>query len=119
MSLIDTVILGAIAGFTIFLGLPIARLRNPRPAWQAFLSSLATGILLFLLWDILSKAKEPIDTALGAARDGDVAGLIGLVYVDRTLVRRRKIGVQTNPAQLALMIAMGIGVHNFAEGLAI
>ena len=36
MSFADTVILGAIAGFTIFLGLPIARLRNPRPAWQAF-----------------------------------------------------------------------------------
>src|SRR5712691_8210044 len=134
MNLIDTVILGAIAGFTIFLGLPIARLRNPRPGLQAFVSAVATGILLFLLWDILSKAKEPIDSALGLARGGDAtdflilltvfgagvaAGLIGLVYVDRLLVRQRKVGVQTTPAQLALMIAVGIGVHNFSEGLAI
>src|SRR5260370_1277073 len=134
MNLTDTVILGAIAGFTIFLGLPIARLRSPRPVWQAFLSAAATGILLFLLWDILSKAKEPIDTALGAAREGEGAafvglvvlfcvgvavGLIGLVYLDRLLIRRHKVGVQTTPAQLALMIAMGIGVHNFSEGLAI
>src|SRR5207244_4109165 len=117
-----------------FLGLPIARLRSPRPAWQAFLSAIATGILLFLLWDILSKAKEPIDTALHATKQGDggafvgllalfcagiAAGLIGLVYLDRVLIRRHKVGVQTTPAQLALMIAMGIGVHNFSEGLAI
>src|SRR5260370_6088230 len=134
MNLIDTVILGAIAGFTIFLGLPIARLKSPRPVWQAFLSAAATGILLFLLWDILSKAKEPIDTALGAAREGEggafvglvvlfcvgvAVGLIGLVYLDRVLIRRRKVGAQTTPAQLALMIAMGIGVHNFSQGLAI
>src|SRR5258708_37800699 len=81
MNLNDTVLLGAIAGFTIFLGLPIARLRTPRPAWQAFLSAVATGILLFLLWDILSKAKEPIDTALGAARDGEIAALVGLLVL--------------------------------------
>src|SRR3979411_918309 len=125
MNLIDTVILGAIAGFTIFLGLPIARLKSPRPGWQAFLSAIATGILLFLLWDILSKAKEPIVSALGATRDGDggalvgllalcgvgiALGLVGLVYLDRVLIRRHKVGVQTTPAQLALMIAMGIGV---------
>jgi ZIP family zinc transporter len=134
MNLTDTVILGAIAGFTIFLGLPIARLKSPHPSWQAFLSSIATGILLFLLWDILSKAKEPISTALGAVHDGEggpfvgllalfgvgmAAGLVGLVYLDRALVRRHKVGGQTTPAQLALMIAMGIGVHNFSEGLAI
>src|SRR5438552_5144550 len=134
MNLIDTVVLGAIAGFTIFLGLPIARLKTPRSAWQAFLSAVATVILLFLLWDILSRAKEPIDTALGVAHEGDPApfvgllvlfcggvavGLIGLVYLDRALIRRHKVGGQTTPAQLALMIAMGIGVHNFSEGLAI
>ncbi len=135
MSFLDTVFLGAIAGFTIFLGLPVARWRNPRRDWQAFLNALATGILIFLLWDILGKAREPIDTAMQAAQaSGDATqlgqllvlfaaafalGLIGLVYVDRVFIRRHKVGGELKPLQLALMIAAGIGVHNFAEGLAI
>ena len=57
-------LLGAIAGFTIFLGLPIGRLRNPRPG-SGLLNALAIGILLFLLWDVLAHAWEPIDGALG------------------------------------------------------
>jgi ZIP family zinc transporter len=134
VSFTDTVLLGAIAGFTIFLGLPIARLRNPRPALQAFLNALATGILVFLLWDILSKAKEPIQEAMDAARNGEPSdfgmllalfvvgfgvGLVGLVYVDRMLIHTRKVDSATSPFQLALTIAAGIGLHNFSEGLAI
>src|SRR5512136_420300 len=101
MSLLATLLLGAIAGFTIFLGLPVARLKNPSPAWQAFLTALATGILVFLLWDILTKATEPIDSALQAAQGGQVAtlvllltlftgglgvGLLSLVYVERQFI---------------------------------
>lgn len=133
MSFLQTVVLGAIAGFTIFLGLPVARWRNPRRDWQAFLNALATGILVFLLWDVLSKAREPVDAALGVARDGGpgeliqlliifaasfALGLVGLVYVDRILIRHEKVG-EVSPLHLALMIAAAIGVHNFAEGLAI
>ncbi len=134
MSQSDTVLLGAIAGLTIYLGLPIARLKNPYRAWKAFANAMATGILVFLLWDILSKVREPITTAMSAARSGDAGeflgllglfaggfgvGLIGLVYVDRVVIRSRKVGAEATPIQLALMIATGIGVHNFSEGLAI
>src|SRR5579864_2986731 len=100
MSFPSTVLLGAIAGLTIFLGLPVARWRNPRRDWQAFLNALATGILVFLFFDIVSKAHEPIDSAIEATRDGSApagdllqllvlfaagfaVGLLGLVYVDR------------------------------------
>jgi len=60
------VLLGAIAGFTIFLGLPLGRIRAPMPRLKVFLNALAIGILIFLLWDVLTHAWEPADTALGA-----------------------------------------------------
>ncbi|MHB8575333.1 MAG: ZIP family metal transporter [Dehalococcoidia bacterium] len=137
MSVTETLILGAIAGFTIYLGLPIARLRHTSRALQAFLNSLAIGILVFLLWDVISKASEPINRALDVAKSGSAGefislvllfavglgvGLLGLVYFERVVIRRtveqRQAGEAT-PVQLALTIATGIGLHNFAEGLAI
>src|SRR5579862_2225501 len=63
-------VLGAIAGFTIFLGLPIGRLANPAPRLRAALNAGAIGILVFLLFDVLSHANEPVEAALTAAHDG-------------------------------------------------
>jgi zinc transporter, ZIP family len=48
--------LGAIAGFTIYLGPPIGRLRSPLPRLRALLNAVAAGILIFLLWDVLAHA---------------------------------------------------------------
>ena len=62
MTFALTVLLGAIAGFTIYLGLPFARLQNPPRSVQAFLNAIASGILVFLLWDVITKASEPIET---------------------------------------------------------
>ena len=64
MSQATAVLLGAIAGATIFLGLPVARLRGLPKGVQGFLNAFATGILVFLLWDILSHAGEPVKAAL-------------------------------------------------------
>jgi ZIP family zinc transporter len=134
LSLPETILLGAIAGFTIFLGLPVARLRRLSKSWQAFLNALATGILVFLLWDILSKANEPIAAALDVARKGQASdfanllalfvtgiglGLLGLVYFERLVLQKARSGDANGAQQLALMIATGIGLHNFSEGLAI
>jgi ZIP family zinc transporter len=85
MTTSQTVLLGAIAGFTIFLGLPIGRVRAHAVRGRAFLNAVSAGILVFLLFDILAHATEPVEEALVQAKDegggwGRFAGL-GLVYV--------------------------------------
>jgi ZIP family zinc transporter len=98
-----TALLGLAAGITIFIGLPIARMRALSKGVQGFLNALATGILLFLLWDILAKASEPVASALGAVRAGRAnsfpelavlfgagiaIGLLALIYVNSLLMAR-------------------------------
>jgi len=156
MSEWQTLFLGFIAGVTILLGLPIGRLRAPKPGLRQFLNALAIGILLFLIWDVLVHAYGPVDTALSNLHDGTAGigpvlgygalffagisvGLLSLVYYERWLGRQRRprrfgpgamapgelaarrVGVAgwTTARRLALMIAIGIGLHNFGEGLAI
>src|SRR3978361_360642 len=94
----------AIAGATIFLGLPLGRIRHPVPRLRAALNATAIGILVFLLFDVLSHANEPVEAALTAAGDGEgtwirfaglalvfaggiAIGLVGLVYYDRSARR--------------------------------
>jgi ZIP family zinc transporter len=135
--------LAAIAGLTIFLGLPMGRLRNPAPRLRAGLNATAIGILVFLVFDVLSHANGPVETALTAAVNGQgtwlrfaglaavfaggvALGLVGLVYYDRWVSGGGAVGDafagirgMTPSYRLALLIAVGIGLHNFSEGLAI
>lgn len=161
MSPVGIAVLGAIAGFTIFLGLPLARIGNLGVGARAFLNALATGILLFLFWEVLEHTIGPVEGALDAAAlDGTgtwgrfiwlaavatvglTLGLMSMVWYERWMANRRPAtaGKQfgpgamaadeltmtkaswldlTTPARrLALLIAVGIGLHNFSEGLAI
>src|SRR6478736_2079142 len=77
MSTSEILLLGAIAGGTIFLGLPIGRMQLG-PNARSGLSALATGIPVFLLWDVLSGAVDPIDTSLQAHHWGRFAELSAL-----------------------------------------
>ena len=102
MSTAQTLVLGAIAGFTIFLGLPIGRMQNVSAATKAFLAAIATGVLIFLFWDVMSGAVGPVETALEQGRGGRFAwlaflltagffaGLMSLVYYDGWMKRRRR-----------------------------
>jgi len=160
MGLGQTILLGAIAAVTIVLGMPVGRLRGPAPALRVLLNAVAIGVLLFLVWDVLSAAWEPIDAALADVSHGRgglpgavgygalfagglTVGLLSLVGYERWLTRaktaaprpvvrfgpgamataearsRRGVAAWAPARRLALLIAVGIGLHNFAEGLAI
>jgi len=161
-------LLGAIAGLTIFLGLPMALLPNVSRMKKGFLNALAMGILVFLITDVLSAAWQPTKLAAVAGYTGkgpvtdaviDLLalfgglglGLLGLAlyeqrYLRRIISTRKKLAAReenndqgkpnpvgpqdktqqqhgaeifTSPRHLATMIAVGIGLHNFSEGLAI
>src|SRR5690348_12616917 len=73
MSTAEILGLGAIAGLTIYIGLPLARVRGVSPAVKTFFAATATGILIFLLWDVLTAAVDPVEAALTAGRDGRFA----------------------------------------------
>ncbi|HTX91808.1 MAG TPA: ZIP family metal transporter [Anaerolineales bacterium] len=132
MSFPKTILLGAIAGLTIFLGLPVGRIKGMSEKTRSFLSMTSTGILLFLFFDIFRQLAEPIESGLEAKNlTGSLLllivfilgfgfSLLGLIFFEqRFLHRATASGQKTKPSHLALMIAVGIGLHNFSEGLAI
>jgi zinc transporter, ZIP family len=84
VSTAQTVLLGAIAGFTIYLGLPLGRVRLASLKTRAFLNAASAGILVFLLVEILGHATEPVEHAVEAAAEGEAGwgqfAALGLVY---------------------------------------
>ena len=161
MTFGETVTLGALAGATIFLGLPVARLGALGTRTRVALAMFAVGILAFLFVDVFEHAFGITEHAVqdwkaGKAGFGQAmwrmlllgggfsVGLAGIAIGEARLQRRRKflppiMGGATDelsPAQLqagvladaiarsralwtGMTIAVAIGLHNFAEGLAI
>src|SRR3954468_18408859 len=161
MSFAETAVLGAIAGFTIFLGLPIGRFRGLTTRARVGLSMLSAGILAFLFMDVGAEGLGIIETHLDAYKDGDatlwpvvglfallsvgfLAGGAGIARAQRPLAAtaRRHPPIAGGEAitamspseaseqrsfeasragadRTAMVIAVAIGLHNFAEGLAI
>lgn len=122
-------LLGCIAGITIFLGLPVARWRGASERLRGWLSFMAAGVVMFLVIEVGYHAMEQVedvarDATVGAAAgmgllfvSGIAIGLIGLAWLED---RRRQVRAAGGDAlEVAGMIAVGIGLHNFAEGLAI
>ena len=154
-------LLGSIAGFTIFLGLPLAVLQNVSSKKKGFLNAIAIGILVFLIIDVFGHAWDSVGNVTKDTFSGKVAvstgvstilalfgglaiGLLGLVFYEERYMKKnlkqkwREAGLDSSVAssggeyqhqlqllqegnayRLSMMIAMGIGFHNFSEGLAI
>ncbi|HZU60085.1 MAG TPA: hypothetical protein VE983_03925 [Solirubrobacteraceae bacterium] len=161
MSFAETAALGALAGFTIYLGLPAGRLQLLGRAARVGLAMFSMGVLAFIFLDVMSNAVGILHTGLHEFRDhrrtllyvvwlvgllgaGFVVGSAGLAVLEK---RMRPLGSHNPPIaggstgsltvneadalaqelavtrrralRMGLTIAAAIGVHNFAEGLAI
>src|SRR4051794_30508135 len=124
MTFAATAGLGAIAGATIFLGLPVGRARNLSVRTKLALSMLSAGILAFLFMDVGAGALGIVETRLDAFKDdnaslwpviglfallsaGFLAGVGGIATVQRRLTARRPPRVAGGES-LAAMTAGGV-----------
>jgi ZIP family zinc transporter len=170
-----TVGLGAIAGFTIFIGLPVGRIRTLDTRTRVALAMFSVGILAFIFMDVGSHGEAIIESHLQAYKHhhgsfatvaglfvtliaGFAAGCAGIPAIDRRLRagwRRtgasplpplaggsaelpaiapgQSVALQSAPLDAAaqadsanraalrtgLTVAVAVGLHNLAEGLAI
>ena len=91
-----------------------------------FFLALTAGLLLFLAIDSIEEAVEVSDENLASSFNGTllvatvtVLSFLGLYYAGNKLVSKANSSKFTKPVAIALMISIGIGLHNFGEGLAI
>jgi ZIP family zinc transporter len=159
----ETVVLGALAGFTIFVGLPFGRLQLLSQRTRVALAMFSVGVLAFLFVDVFEHAFAIVEHGVEGFKQGNrsfgsaaglalllgggfALGTAGLAVVERWMrpagpgSRRPPIAggstdamtveqVGALDAEAALQraralrtgmtIAIAIGLHNFAEGLAI
>ncbi len=117
-------IIGFLVGVVpVALGLLwLPSLRRADPRWLAAFMALTAGLLTFLAVDALSEAvalQAALPGALGGAGLvllGVALSALGMTFLSSRLSRGRE---GTAGIVLALLVAIGIGVHNLGEGLAI
>jgi ZIP family zinc transporter len=190
LSFAETAALGAIAGFTIYIGLPLARMPRMGDRARVSLAMLSVGILAFIFMDVATHAQGIVSGALDSFKrhhdsfgyvlglfallgTGFTAGVAGIAAVERRLRARQSpppiaggaqasaagivpgtgqghpadgpgasramaagadrmeagaaivaaedaaIAARARALQTGMTIAVAIGLHNFAEGLAI
>jgi zinc transporter ZupT len=125
-------LIGLLVGvIPVALGLAwLPSLRRADPRWLAAFMALTAGLLTFLAFDALGEALE-LQAALPGALQGVglvvigvAASYLALTWVGQWLSRRgtereaQSQGVLGGVA-LATLVAVGIGLHNLGEGLAI
>jgi zinc transporter, ZIP family len=163
MSFQETVVLGALAGFTIYVGLPFGRLQLLSERTRVALAMFSVGVLAFLFVDVFEHAFAIVENAVEGLKEGErsfgdasglalllaagfASGTAGLAMIERWMrPRRREQGAapiaggatdaltvdqaqailgeaavqRARALRTAMTIAVAIGLHNFAEGLAI
>ena len=160
MSFGETVILGGLAGFTIYLGLPFGRIELISSRARVALAMFSVGVLAFLFAEVLVHGVEIVEEAFEHLEEGEgsvgrtallslmlgagfAIGCAGLAVVEKWIRPRKETppiaggasdAMTVDQAELlareqgtgraralrtGMTIAAAIGLHNFAEGLAI
>jgi len=157
LSFAQTAALGALAGFTIYLGLPFGRLQLLGDRARVALAMFAVGVLAFIFVDVMEHAFGIVEGAVEGFKDesgslghavglaallggGFGLGLAGLAMTERRLrsmrplppiaggavdvlsaedLLRDEAAARARALRTGMTIAVAIGLHNFAEGLAI
>jgi len=130
MTAVQTTLLGAFAGATIFLGLPASRVRGVSAQARTFLTMLSAGILLFIFFDVMAQANDVVGTAMSRGKSGGswlpfsadalmlaagfALGALGLGWIDRELHRRRPLAPMAG-GSVADAAAAGLDVAALAE----
>jgi zinc transporter, ZIP family len=156
----ETVLLGALAGFTIYLGLPFGRVQLLSARARVALAMFSVGVLAFLFGEILVHGVEIIEHVVEDAGEGEgglgkaalysllfaggfAAGSAGLALIEQRmrppkgeapiaggstdamtvdqaeLIAQEQVATRARALRVGMTIAAAIGLHNFAEGLAI
>ncbi len=91
-----------------------------------FFLALTVGLLLFLAIDSIEEAIDVSDENLAESFNGTllivtvaVLSFLGLYYSGEKFIQKAASSKFSKPVAIALMISIGIGLHNFGEGLAI
>jgi ZIP family zinc transporter len=154
----ETILLGALAGFTIYLGLPFGRIEFVSKRARVALAMFSVGVLAFLFAEVLVHGIEIVEEhfdALGAGEGSLTAGLgLALMFgvgftvgsaglaliesrmrdskpppiaggatealtVEQAEMLTDELSARARALRTGMVIATAIGLHNFAEGLAI
>jgi ZIP family zinc transporter len=154
----ETILLGALAGFTIYLGLPFGRIEFMSQRARVALAMFSVGVLAFLFAEVLVHGVEIVEERFEELGDGEgsllegvslalllgggfIVGSAGLALAERRMRAPKQppiaggatdamtveqaemltdeLSVRARALQTGMAIAAAIGLHNFAEGLAI
>jgi len=122
MDFAETLVLSSIMGLSIYISLPIVLHKRTGERSSRILTAIAIGILIFLMGDIFTNAASSLynGSIYGYGSSVTSDGIFAASFTAGFLVlflaeSRSKEGL--TPAELALVIAIGMGFQNLTEGL--
>lgn len=122
-NVVNMIALSLVASLGTTVGGLVVLVKRPGRISLGFLMGLASGIMIMLsLLGLVSQALRIAGVLFSAA--GFVAGSLLMLLLDFLLphmyfARERRAGVDGRFLKVSLLLAIGISLHNFPEGIAV